>query len=141
MNVISTCYAPLCGHRVIGKARVCPRCGGRMRSPQADRAFGLVLLGCGLFVTATMGAVTWYVAPLLAAPGVEPEGARFAGDPAQARTILQFLWLTIAFGVAAAAAGAWKIATARRGPLVTVAVLALAGLLVVAAKATEGGLA
>ncbi len=141
MNVVSICYAPLCGHRVIGQARVCPRCGGRMRSPRTIRAFGAVMMGSGLFITALMFAVTSHVPLPVAVSEVDMFGAAVAGGFAQARTAQFFFWFTIAFGIGSAAAGAWQTFTARRDPLVTMMVLALTGLLVFAARILQASVA
>jgi hypothetical protein len=108
-----------------------------MRSSAFVRRLGLVMLLCGLFLVGLMGTITFYMTPLLLHPGAEVAGGgRFTGDAEQARTILQLFWAVIAFGVAAMAAGAWQMITARRDRLVTIGILVLAGLLFLAARAT-----
>jgi predicted nucleic acid-binding Zn ribbon protein len=126
----STCYAPLCGYSVPESLDHCPECGRRMLSSRAVRRRGLVMLLAGSFVLSLMGAITYTLTPMLTSSG-------FSGTPEQARTIIQFCWMVIAFGVIGAAAGAWQLATARRNRLVTTGMLALAGLVVIAARATD----
>jgi uncharacterized membrane protein len=101
-----------------------------MLSSRSVRRRGLVMLLAGSFVLSLMGAVTYTLTPMLTSSG-------FSGTPEQARTIIQFCWMVIAFGVIGAAAGAWQLATARRNRLVTTGMLALAGLVVIAARATD----
>jgi uncharacterized paraquat-inducible protein A len=126
----SVCYSPKCGHSEEGNVRDCPRCGKRMRSSTTIRVLGGVMFACGLFITAIIAIIFYYMSFMLAHPGVQtPGGSRFTGTADQASWISQFFWLLIAFGVAAMAAGLWQLITARRDRIVTIGVLVLAGLL------------
>jgi predicted nucleic acid-binding Zn ribbon protein len=126
----STCTAPLCGYSVPASLEYCPECGRRMLSSRALRKRGLLMLLAGTFLLSLMGAVTYILTPMLTTGG-------FSGTPEQARTIVQFCWLLIAFGLVGAAAGAWQLATARRNRFATTGMLALAGLVVIAARVTD----
>jgi hypothetical protein len=44
----STCMSPSCGITIDGIVRKCPQCGGLMRSSGTIRAFGWVMLVCGV---------------------------------------------------------------------------------------------
>lgn len=140
MRVTSICYSPMCGHTVIGQARTCPRCGGRMRAPGTSRSFGFMMMACGLAVTALMGGITYYLSPMLADPSVQIGPARVEADDGEARTILQLFWLVIAFGVAATAAGAFQLTTGRRYRFITFGVLAFGGMLFLAATTARWSL-
>ncbi len=126
----STCYAPLCGYSVPEAMDQCPECGRPMLPSRSVRRRGLVMMLAGSFLLCLMGAITYSLTPMLTSTG-------FSGTPEQARTIIQLFWLVIAFGVVGAAAGAWQFATARRNRFVTTGMLALAGLVVIAARAAD----
>ena len=126
----STCHAPLCGYSVPESLDHCPECGRLMMSSGSVRRRGLVMLLAGTFLLSLMGAVTYIIAPMLTSSG-------FSGTPEQARTIVQFCWLLIAFGLVGAVAGAWQLATARRNRFATTGMLAAAGLVVIAARVAD----
>ncbi|HZH07890.1 MAG TPA: hypothetical protein VEY69_14560 [Lautropia sp.] len=126
----STCYAPLCGYSVAAHIDNCPECGRKMVSARSVRRRGLVMLASGGFVSALVGAIAFMLAPMFASDS-------FTGTAEQARTIIQLFWLLILFGAAGAGAGAWQYVTGRRNRFVTTGVLALAGLVVFAARVTD----
>ncbi len=129
-NQFSTCIAPLCGYSVPAALGRCPECGRRMQSSRSVRRRGVVMLVAGAFLLCLMGAITYTLTPMLTS-------GSFSGTPEQARTIIQLFWLLLAFGAVGAVAGAWQSITAKRNRFVTTGMLALAGLVVIAARATD----
>jgi hypothetical protein len=124
---LSKCYA--CGYETYQYRSHCPRCGAGLQSRRWSRRFGWGMLACGLIITAIIGAVIFYTAPMLLRPGVSVGGARFSGTAAQASFVLGVFGIVAIFGVTAAAYGLWQIRTGRRNKKVIYFVLALAGVL------------
>ena len=138
MAAQSICYSPLCGHKVEGEVRDCPKCGKKMRTPRTVRILGLVMFLCGLVITGLVGAITWNMSWVLNHPGqTDYGGSRFTGDAGQARMILQLFWVLIGFGIAAMAAGIWQMVTARRDRWLVLGVLLLALIVFLVARETK----
>jgi hypothetical protein len=141
MPATSTCLAPSCRTSVEGEVALCPVCGGRMRTPRDVRRAGWLLAVLGLFLTGFIGWIALATAPSLLRPGVEIEGATFTGTAEQARMIFTLFGAVIVFALGIIANGVVQIATGARHRPLTVATLALAGLLMVYALVTTSALA
>jgi len=125
----STCLSPACGVTVEGSFRQCPQCGWAMRGPRNIRVRGWVLVGLGLFLTLFMGAIAWYVTPMMLHPGKEIDGTTFTGKPSDAEFAFTIFGLVILFGLLSVANGAWMIAKGRQNRAFVIVSLAIFALL------------
>ena len=128
---LNTCIS--CGFQYYKYASTCPRCGGGMMTRRWARRLGWPLVACGLFITAVIGAVIFYTAPLLLHPGRTIDGSRFTGDRATAVAILGIFAVVLAFGLTATAYGAWQVKTGKRDRRVMTAMLVLWTILIAVA--------
>lgn len=126
MADFSTCSARLCKTETPGFVDKCPACGSRVVTSRRIRILGWVSIACGLFLVAFMGYITLAMLPTLSNAGVQVDGGRWTGTAEQARMVLNLFYTIIGFGVLAAVAGIWQVATGRRHPLIIVATLAAA---------------
>lgn len=129
MAETSTCLSPACGITVEGGFKQCPECGWAMRSPRNIRVRGWVLVVIGLFLTLFMGAIAWYVAPMMLHPGKEIDGTTFTGKPGDAEFAFAIFGLVILFGLLSVANGAWMIVKGRQNRAFVIGSLAIAGIL------------
>ena len=120
----SQCYA--CGFETHKFVSRCPRCGAGLQSKRWSRRFGCAMFFCGLLITGIMGPVLFYMVPLMLRPGVEINGTRFSGTPAQAMLFLGILGLVSALGVTAMIYGPWQFFTGRRDKRVVYFVVVVA---------------
>ena len=129
MAETSTCLSPACGVTVEGSFTKCPECGWAMRGPRNIRIRGWVLVGLGLFLAVFMGAITWYVAPMMLHPGKEFDGTTFEGKPSDVEFAFTIFGLVILFGLLSIANGAWMIIKGRQNRLFQIVSLGIAAIL------------
>jgi hypothetical protein len=139
MADISTCLSPLCGTTVEGSFSKCPECGWAMRGTRNIRIRGWVLLFCGLFLVAFMGAITWNMLPTLLYPERAIAEGTFTGTPDQAGTFLNLFLLVILFGVLGTVNALYMIGTGRQNRWFVIATLALAAILYAIGYSITGG--
>jgi hypothetical protein len=130
---LNTCIA--CGHQTYRYVSRCPQCGGSMQTRRWSRRLGWVLIGCGVILTAMMGTLIWYTAPMLLQPGKSFDGTRFDGGPGMALVVLAIFGAVLAFGVTALGYGVFEVRTGRRDKRVIYAMLGLWTLLLMVAYA------
>ena len=129
----NVCQDPKCAELVEGRASICPKCGGPMRSAGESPVRGVVLLVIGLFLLGLMGTISLALLPGLTHPGQElADGSRFNGTAEQARMVLILFGLVLVFGLMAVLNGIYMIATRRQSWFFIIATLALAALIVFA---------
>lgn len=122
-----------CGRSAAEPADKCPKCGRRLLTAKQVRRLGWVQFAAGLFLVGMMGAVTYYVAPMMLRPGVETAGgSRFTGTAGQALTIFVLFGLVIFFGLTSMVSGLYQVKTGRRNRLIFVFMMGLFGVLLVA---------
>ena len=124
---LSTCF--ICGYATHKLASHCPQCGAPLQSRRWSRRFGAVLSVCGLFITAVMGTVLYYAAPLMLRPGVRIGSTRFTGTAAQGLLFLGIMGAVLIFGVTALLYGLWQIKSGGRDKRVIFFIVGLAALL------------
>lgn len=127
---LSRCWS--CGFETHKYRTQCPQCGSKLQSRRWSRRFGFLLTLCGVFLTGLMGAVLYFVGPMLKHPGEEVNGTSFSGSATQALLVLLVLGVVFAFGATALGYGAWQMATGRRNKKVLYVMLGLVGALLVA---------
>jgi hypothetical protein len=128
---LSTCLS--CGFETYRLQSQCPKCGGPLLSRRWSRRTGVVMVVCGLLITAIIGVVLYYLMPLLLHPGVEIDGSRFDATPRFALGVLGILGVVLSFGVISLGYGAWQIKTGRRNKKVMSAMMGIASLLMMVA--------
>ena len=111
---VSICDSSDCRISVEGRLATCPQCGRPMRHRRQAQPRGCILLAVGLLLTLMMGAVTFYLAPLMLRPGEEMDGTSFEGTLAQAVVVLVLFALLIGFGVTAMLGGLYEIVSGRQ---------------------------
>ena len=129
----SVCNDPRCAELIEGRASVCPKCGGPMRSVGESPGRGLLLLICGLILLGIMAPISWALLPSLLHPGEQlSDGGSFTGTAEQARMVLALFGLILAFGLMAVLNGLYMMATRRQSWAFIIGSLVLAGLIVLA---------
>ncbi len=137
----STCFDLGCGFVSAGRIQTRPKCGRKMRSSRAVRAYGAVLMLCGLVLLGLMGPVTYYTLPELTHPGQElADGTRFTGSGDEADMILWLFGLVLLFGLAALLTGLWQVATGRRNRWISIGAAVLGLFIFAFAQWTTGQL-
>jgi len=130
-----------CGLLTAEPADKCPRCGRPLLTTKRVRVLGWVQFAMGLFLVGLMGAITYNVAPMMLQPGVETAGgSRFTGTAGQALVILGLFGLVIIFGLTSMVSGLYQVKTGRRNKMIFVFMLAVFGVLMVAAWLIQAGL-
>lgn len=141
MAAYTVCRNSKCATLVEGKADVCPKCGGPMRSVGESPWRGILLLVCGLFLLILMGTITYKMYPTLTHPGITMEdGSSFTGTADQARTTLLLFAAVIVFGLVATANGIYMLVTRQQSKVFVFATLGVAAILLVIAFVTMGKL-
>ena len=126
MAETSTCFDLRCGYAVPGRVDTCPRCGRKMRSSRTVRAYGAVMMVCGIILLGMMGTITVLLWPQLMNPGREMAGGTtFTGSAGDAEMILWLFGLVLLFGLVALLTGLWQVATGRRNRWVAIIAVAL----------------
>lgn len=108
-----------------------------MRTSKQVRLLGFAQLVLGLFLIGFMGAITFYLAPLMLNPAAADAGTSFTGTSAQAKIILILFGLVMAFGAGSGLSGLWQIVTGRRNKWITLIALAICALLIIFAYSFE----
>lgn len=132
-----SCFQLRCGYVTSDVVEKCPRCGSRMRTSKQVRLLGFAQLVLGLFLIGFMGAITFYLAPLMLNPAAADAGTSFTGTSAQAKIILILFGLVMAFGAGSGLSGLWQIVTGRRNKWITLIALAICALLIIFAYSFE----
>src|ERR1043166_8970946 len=99
----STCMSPSCGITIEGSFSKCPQCGALMRSAGSLRAFGWVILICGLLAVATLGSLGWMFM----------SAGSFSGTADEARLFAAGFAFLILVGLLAFAHGLYMVVTGR----------------------------
>ena len=132
MAAYTVCRNATCATLVEGKADVCPKCGGPMRSVGESPWRGIVLLLCGLILLGMMGTITYNMYPTLTNPGVRmPDGTSFTGTADQARITLLLFSAVIVFGLVATANGIYMLITRQQSRVFMFVSLGIAAILLV----------
>jgi len=100
----STCMSPSCGITVDGIVKICPQCGGFMRSSRSIRAFGWVMLICGVTAFALMG---WMFRAFVAG------GGAFTGTRGQALFAIGGVSFLVLFLLLASVESLYMVVTGR----------------------------
>ena len=98
-------------------------------SQRSNRVRGGVLVFLGAFLALGGGWLLWWMLPTLLHPGVEIGGTAFNGSAQMASAVIAIIGSVFAFGVGAAAYGAWQVRTGQRNMKAVGALVGLAGLL------------
>jgi hypothetical protein len=99
----SICMSPSCGITVDGIVKICPQCGGLMRSSRTIRAFGWVMLICGLAAIALIGSMFWAFS----------HGGPFTGTRGQALFLIAALSPLVLFVLVASVESLYMVVTGR----------------------------
>lgn len=123
----STCMSPSCGITIEGSFKRCPQCGGLMRTSRSIRAFGWVMLVCGVAVILIMG---WLGLTFLGA-------GSFTGTTDEAALAIAGFSFVILFGLLASVNALYMVVTGRTNRALVKAMLLAVGILIVASVASR----
>jgi hypothetical protein len=130
----SACNQPTCAAVVEGRVRICPKCGGPMRSVGESPARAILLLVCGVLLAGGMGVIMLKIGPSMLNPGVEAaDGSSFTGTADQARLFLTLFAAVFVFGLVAIANGIFMLVTRRQSKGFIIVTLGLAAVLIILA--------
>lgn len=136
----SACNQPTCATVVEGRASICPKCGGPMRSVGESPARAILLLVCGLLLAGGMAVIYFNIGAEMLDPGVEsPDGSSFNGSAEQARQFLTIFAAVFVLGLVAIANGIFMLVTRRQSKVFIVITLVLAAALIALSFVTLRG--
>lgn len=121
---------PKCKYETLDVVRVCPNCGRRLLSVKQIKRLGWVQLILGLFLVVAMGAITFFLAPLMLERVPRPGGPRFTGSAEAGASVLGLFGLVILFGLTSMAGGLFQITTGRRNKFFLYFMLVLVAVLI-----------
>jgi MFS family permease len=126
------CQAWHCGEIYEGTDRFCPTCRNVAVPQKRIRRAGVALIVLGLLLVGMMGALTWFLAPMMLGTGQQDGGTSFSGSQEDARVILGLFGAVALFGLGALVAGYiqlrygrqnWKVVGGMIGVLAVIGVI------------------
>ena len=131
-EVALVCYK--CDFETGAQIANCPVCGHPLVTPTRVRVLGVILMALGAFLVVFMGAITIFVAGVVAHSSDPDATTRFEGGAKELALIYAVFGAVMAFGLGCLVAGLWQAWHGRRNPKLTKAVLAVAFVLALLAS-------
>jgi hypothetical protein len=133
------CQSWGCGEIYEGTDRWCPTCRNVSMPQKSIRRRGVVLIICGLVLVGMMGALTWFLAPVMLGAGQEPGGPGFSGSRRDAMVVLGLFGAIALFGLGSLVAGYIQLRHGRQNWRVVWGMIGVLGVIGVIAWLIENG--